>query len=92
MGPSKAQAGASEEHKTMYFVWFPAHRLFLSWKRLNLGQDASRWPKMRHLEAHLGLKRPPLETPKMVWGGETNRHHGHFRIVFFSIKTRFMLI
>ena len=86
MAPSKAQDKVSEEQKTMYFVWFPAHRLFLSWKRLNLGQDASRWPKMRPLEAHLGLKRPPPETPKMVWGGETSRHLGHFRIVFYRSK------
>ena len=57
MGPSKAQDKVSDEHKTMYFVRFPAHRLFLSWKRLNLGQDASRWPKMRPLGAVLGLRR-----------------------------------
>ena len=47
MGPSKAQAGVSEVLKLLYFVWFPAHRLFLSSERLNLGQDASRWPKTR---------------------------------------------
>ena len=86
MGPSKAQAGVSEMLKLLYFVWFPAHRPSFSSKRLNLGQDASRWPKMKPLEAHLGLKRPPPETPKMVSWGETSRHRGHFRIVFYKSK------
>ena len=86
MAPSKAQDKASEEHKTMYFVWFPAHRFFLSWKRLNLGQDASRWPKMRPLKALLGLKTGAFRGQQMLWGGETSRHQGHFRTVFYRSK------
>ena len=86
MKPSKAQDEVPEEQNLLYFVWFPAHRLFVSSKRLNLGQDASRWPKMRPLGGEIPPKRPHPETLKMVSGGETSRHQGHFRIVFYRSK------
>ena len=78
MASSNAQDGAPEEKNMLYFVWFYAHGLFLSCERLNLGQAASRWPKLSPLEAHLGLKRGAPLGPKMLWGGETNRHHEQF--------------
>ena len=86
MAPSKPRDEASEEQNPLYFVWFSAHRSILSSKRLNLGQDASRWPKMRPLEALLGLKTGAFRGQKMLWGGETSRHQGHFRTVFYRSK------
>ena len=86
MGPSKAQAGVSEVLKLLYFAWFPAHRPFFSSKRLNLGQDASRWPKMRPLEAHLGPQRAPPGTPKMLLGVRQVGTMVTF-VLYFTIQT-----
>ena len=88
MRPSKAQAEVSEVPKPLYFVWFPVHRLFLSSKRLKLGQDASSWLKKRLLEGHLAVKRPPFEAGKLSPGVRQVGTSGTF-VLYFTNKNSF---
>ena len=83
---SKAYPGVSEVLNLLYFVWFPAHRLRLSSETRILRLDASRGVKMGSLGGYLVPKGPHPEALKLVWGGETSRHQGQFRTVFYTSK------
>ena len=70
----------------MYFVWYPAHRFLLSSETCLLRLDASRGVKMGSFGGYLVPQWPHPEALKLVWGGETSRHQGQFRTVFYTSK------